>query len=83
MLSINISAYKGDIPRNHVLVRTATPSTLLILDISQDILKKYRFDLPIGIEHDYANWEKISTYVGYSLTQNRARVKKLVRYQVM
>jgi hypothetical protein len=22
MLSVNVSAYKGDIPRNHVLVRT-------------------------------------------------------------
>ena len=44
----------------------------------QDILKRYRFDLPAGIEHDYANWEKISTFVGYSLTQSRSRVKKLV-----
>lgn len=35
--------------------------------------------MPAGIEHDYANWEKISTFVGYSLTQARARVKKLVR----
>jgi hypothetical protein len=44
----------------------------------QDILKKYRFDLPLGIEHDYANWEKISIFVGYSLTQSRAKVKKAV-----
>lgn len=66
MLSINISAYKGNIPRNHVL----------------DILKQYRFDLPAGIEHDYANWEKISTFVGYSLTQARARVKKLIRESI-
>ncbi|CAA7258815.1 unnamed protein product [Cyclocybe aegerita] len=63
LLSVNVSAYKGDIPRNHVL----------------DILKRYRFDLPAGIEHDYANWEKISTFVGYSLTQTRARVKKLIK----
>lgn len=49
----------------------------------QDILKKYRFDLPAGIEHDYANWEKISTYVGYSLTQSRSRVKKLVSNMVI
>jgi len=63
MLSVNISAYKGDIPRNHVL----------------DILKRFRFDLPVGIEHDYANWEKIATYVGYSLTQSRARVKKAIK----
>ena len=34
--------------------------------------------MPPGIEHDYANWEKITTAVSYSLTQTRARVKKLV-----
>jgi hypothetical protein len=49
----------------------------------QDILKRYRFDLPAGIEHDYANWEKISTFVGYSLTQSRSRVKKLVRIYII
>ncbi|KIJ94950.1 hypothetical protein K443DRAFT_109586, partial [Laccaria amethystina LaAM-08-1] len=63
LLSVNVSAYKGDIPRNHIL----------------DILKRYRFDLPAGIEHDYANWEKVTTAVSYSLTQTRARVKKLIR----
>ncbi|KJA16143.1 hypothetical protein HYPSUDRAFT_148190, partial [Hypholoma sublateritium FD-334 SS-4] len=63
LLSVNISAYKGDIPRNHIL----------------SILKRYRFGLPSGIEHDYSNWEKITTAVSYSLTQTRARVKKLVR----
>jgi hypothetical protein len=44
----------------------------------QDILKQHQFDLPVGIEHDYANWEKISTFIGYSLTQSRARLKKAV-----
>jgi hypothetical protein len=34
--------------------------------------------MPPGIEHDYANWEKITTAVSYSLTQTHARVKKLV-----
>ncbi|KDR65174.1 hypothetical protein GALMADRAFT_44440, partial [Galerina marginata CBS 339.88] len=63
LLSVNISAYKGDIPRNHIL----------------DILKRYRFDLPAGIEHDYSNWEKITAAVSYALTQTRARVKKLIR----
>ncbi len=51
---------------------------MLYLFPFQNILKQYRFDLPPGIEHDYANWEKITTYVSYSLTQTRARVKKLV-----
>ena len=49
----------------------------------QDILKRYRFDLPAGIEHDLANWEKISIFVGYTLTQARARVKKVVRNQIL
>lgn len=47
----------------------------------QDILRRFRFDLPAGIEHDYANWEKVTTAVSYSLTQTRARLKKLVSYQ--
>ena len=42
----------------------------------QDILKKYRFDLPPGIEYDYASWEKITTFVTHSLTQWRARLKR-------
>jgi hypothetical protein len=49
----------------------------------QDILKRYRFDLPAGIEHDYANWDKIATFVGYTLTQARAKVKKAVRILIL
>jgi len=79
LLSVNISAYKGDIPRNHILVCILLIVWILYLFFLQDILKKYRFDLPAGIEHDYSNWEKITTSVSYSLTQTRARVKKLVR----
>ncbi|KIJ89892.1 hypothetical protein K443DRAFT_15720 [Laccaria amethystina LaAM-08-1] len=67
LLSVNISAYKGDIPCNHIL----------------NILKRYRFDMPPGIEHDYANWEKITTAVSYSLTQTHARVKKLVQDSIV
>src|SRR5277367_1276466 len=78
MLSVNISAYKGDIPRNHVLVGISffLNHFAFYLPI-QDIIKRYHFDLPPGIEHDYASWEKISQAVSYSLTQSRARVKKL------
>ncbi len=45
----------------------------------QNILKRYRFDLPIGIEHDMSNWEKITTAVSYSVTQTRSKIKKAVR----
>ena len=55
MLSVNVSAYKGNIPRNHVLVRILFIIWTYQLNFLQDILKKYRFDLPLGIEHDYAN----------------------------
>jgi len=34
--------------------------------------------LPVGIEHNLANWEKISVFVGYTLTQAHTRVKKVV-----
>jgi hypothetical protein len=78
MLSVNISAYKGDIPRNHVLVSISFFSNHFAFYLPiQDIIKRYRFDLPPGIEHDYASWEKISQAVSYFLTQSRARVKKL------
>ncbi|KJA24848.1 hypothetical protein HYPSUDRAFT_135656, partial [Hypholoma sublateritium FD-334 SS-4] len=63
LLSAEISAYKGDIPRNHIL----------------NILKRYRFDLPVGIEHDLSNWEKITTAVSYALTQMRSKIKKSIR----
>ncbi|KIJ90086.1 hypothetical protein K443DRAFT_576202 [Laccaria amethystina LaAM-08-1] len=62
LLSVKISAYKGNIPRNHIL----------------DIIRKFRFDLPVGIEHDYASWEKIKREVSYALTQLRAKVKKII-----
>ena len=81
MLSVNISAYKGGVPRNHVLVCILFffhDDVTFSFKRPQDILKRYRFDLPEGIEHDYANWEKISTYVSYALTQNRSKVKKAV-----
>ncbi|KAF8950746.1 hypothetical protein BDZ97DRAFT_1686793, partial [Flammula alnicola] len=63
LLSVKISAYKGNIPRNHIL----------------NIISKYRFDLPPRIEHDYASWEKIKTQVSYALTQLRSKIKKIVR----
>ncbi|KAF8950771.1 hypothetical protein BDZ97DRAFT_1686722, partial [Flammula alnicola] len=63
LLSVKISAYKGNIPRNHIL----------------NIISKYRFDLPPRIEHDYASWEKIKTQVSYALTQLQSKIKKIVR----
>ena len=49
----------------------------------QDIIKKHRFNLPAGIEPDYASWERIQQGVGYSLSQARTRLKNLVRNNVL
>ncbi|PPQ96650.1 hypothetical protein CVT26_010632 [Gymnopilus dilepis] len=66
MLSVKIAAYKGQVPANNVLA----------------ILKRLRFDLPVGIEHDYANWEKVTTFVSDALTQIRSKMKKQIRDSV-
>ncbi|KIK01626.1 hypothetical protein K443DRAFT_6804, partial [Laccaria amethystina LaAM-08-1] len=67
LLSVKISAYKGNIPRNHIL----------------DIIKKYRTDLPPGIKHDYGSWEKIKTQVSYVLTQLRSKIKKIINQSIL
>jgi len=79
MLSVQISAYKGDIPCNHALVCIELLACTLTTDLClQNILKRYWFNLPPGLEHDHANWEKVIGQVGYALTQACARVKKAV-----
>ncbi|KAF7342691.1 hypothetical protein MSAN_02027000 [Mycena sanguinolenta] len=62
LLSSKITTYKGN----------AATDLLLI------ILKKYRFDIPPGLEHYLANWAKIVTAVQYALTQRRSKIKKLI-----
>ncbi|PPQ78597.1 hypothetical protein CVT26_005315 [Gymnopilus dilepis] len=66
MLSVKIAAYKGQVPANNIL----------------EILRRFRFDLPPGIEHDYANWEKVTTQVSDTLTQIRAKMKKQIRESI-
>ncbi|KAL0570870.1 hypothetical protein V5O48_011095 [Marasmius crinis-equi] len=60
LLSPTLRTYKGAVPKEHLLA----------------IVKKFRFDLPPGIEHNTASWEKVSTQVETSLTQIRSAVKK-------
>ena len=69
LLSVNISAYKGDIPRNHILVCILLIIWILYLFFLQDILKKYQFDLLAGIEHNYSNWEKLLAILSLKLEQ--------------
>ncbi|KAJ7169265.1 hypothetical protein C8R43DRAFT_1121155 [Mycena crocata] len=62
LLSDKLSAYKGN-----------TPKLILFA-----ILKKHRFDLPDGIEHNPANWAKVKKAVEGALTQLRSNFKKAI-----
>ncbi|KAJ7652786.1 hypothetical protein DFH06DRAFT_1330882 [Mycena polygramma] len=62
LMSVKLAAYKGNIPKNIVFV----------------ILKKHRFDMPLGIEHNPANWSKVVKVVENALTQFRSKIKKLI-----
>ncbi|KAJ7678628.1 hypothetical protein B0H17DRAFT_1206691 [Mycena rosella] len=62
LLSSKLSAYKGSVPKQ----------------ILYGILKKHRFDLPPGIEHNPANWGKVTHAVEEALTQLRAKFKKAI-----
>ena len=44
----------------------------------QDMLKTHCFDLPLGIEKNRANWQKVVSATDYELTQARAKFKKEV-----
>ncbi|KAJ7093591.1 hypothetical protein C8R44DRAFT_749955 [Mycena epipterygia] len=60
LLSRKISAYKGSIPINTLL----------------NILKKFRFDLPAGIENNPADYAKVVAAIQEAFTQLRAKFKK-------
>ncbi|KAL0572681.1 hypothetical protein V5O48_009280 [Marasmius crinis-equi] len=66
LLSPTLRTYKGAVPKEHLLA----------------IIKKFRFDLPPGIEHNTASWEKVTTQVETSLTQIRSAIKKAIRASV-
>ena len=56
-----------------------------ILDnpVCQGILKKYRFDMPPGIENNRADWKKLVTSVQESFTARRAAWKKTVCFIIV
>ncbi|KAF7328585.1 hypothetical protein MVEN_02546600 [Mycena venus] len=62
LLSSKIRTYKGTTPTNIVV----------------EILKKYRFDLPAGIEHNPADFSKVIGAIQEALTQKRSKFKKLI-----
>ncbi|KAF7368442.1 hypothetical protein MVEN_00167200 [Mycena venus] len=63
LLSSKIHTYKGD---------GAT-------DLLMVLLKKYRFDIPPGLEHYPADWGKIVGASQCALTQRRSKIKKTIR----
>ncbi|KAJ6779201.1 hypothetical protein DFH09DRAFT_1325132 [Mycena vulgaris] len=62
LLSAKLPAYKGNIPKNILFA----------------ILKKHRFDLPPGIEHNPTDWSKVKKAVENALTQLRSKFKKAI-----
>ncbi|KAJ7023235.1 hypothetical protein C8F04DRAFT_1271663 [Mycena alexandri] len=62
LLSPKLSAYKGNIPKNVLFA----------------ILRQYRFDLPVGIEHNPANWAKVKNAIEFAFTQLRSKFKKTI-----
>ncbi|KAJ6629916.1 hypothetical protein B0H10DRAFT_1775444, partial [Mycena sp. CBHHK59/15] len=66
LLSSKIRTYKGSTPTNILL----------------EILKKHRFDLPAGIEHNPADFSKVIVAVQDALTQKRSKFKKLIIYSL-
>ena len=78
MLSSSLHAYKGEGPVNHILVRLILPEKLVSDFVSQNILKKNRFDMPPGVESDAAKWKKVIIFVQDSFTERRAAWKKIV-----
>ncbi|KAJ6573672.1 hypothetical protein B0H10DRAFT_2236946 [Mycena sp. CBHHK59/15] len=63
LLSSKISAYKGSVPTNTLL----------------DIVKKRRFDLPVGIENNPADFAEVIAAVREALTQLRSKFNKALR----
>ncbi|KAJ6631921.1 hypothetical protein B0H10DRAFT_2182937 [Mycena sp. CBHHK59/15] len=66
LLSSKIRTYKGSTPTNILL----------------EILKKHRFDIPAGIEHNPADFSKVIVAVQDALTQKRSKFEKLIIYSL-
>ncbi|KAJ7705481.1 hypothetical protein B0H17DRAFT_1193154 [Mycena rosella] len=67
LLSSKVTVYKGE------------SATAILLNI----LKKYRFDIPPGLENIPAAWAKVIAVVREALTQKRSNIKKAIRASVI
>ncbi|KAJ7860942.1 hypothetical protein B0H14DRAFT_3134710 [Mycena olivaceomarginata] len=50
-----------------------------VTDILLAIVKKFRFDVPAGLEKIPADWAKVTAAAQYTLTQRRSKIKKAIR----
>ncbi|KAJ7697138.1 hypothetical protein B0H17DRAFT_1197535 [Mycena rosella] len=66
LLSSKVTVYKGE------------SATAILLTF----LKKYRFDIPPGLENVPAAWAKITAVAQEALTQKRSNIKKAIRASV-
>ncbi|KAJ7030503.1 hypothetical protein C8F04DRAFT_1263803 [Mycena alexandri] len=94
LLSPKLSAYKGTTPLNDVTASSGPESYgaaeiggcafIFVTDCNIPknvlfaILRQYRFDLPVGIEHNPANWAKVKKAIEFAFTQLRSKFKKAI-----
>ncbi|THU87003.1 hypothetical protein K435DRAFT_867688 [Dendrothele bispora CBS 962.96] len=63
LLSTKLSAYKGEVPVRHI----------------DTLIKKFRWGVPEGLEHDTAAWDRIKDFISTQLTNRRSTMKKKFR----
>ena len=83
MLSSGLHAYKGEGPVNHILVCLIFPLEISFwLLISQNILKKNGFDMPLGIESDNAKWKKVITFCPRKLYRKAHCIEEICEWSL-
>ncbi|KAJ7793509.1 hypothetical protein B0H14DRAFT_2622829 [Mycena olivaceomarginata] len=50
--------------------------------VPQEVIKRLRFDIPVGLESIPTDWGKVVSYAEFSLTQRRSKIKKAIRSSV-
>ncbi|KAJ7824439.1 hypothetical protein B0H14DRAFT_3874864 [Mycena olivaceomarginata] len=84
-LLTNVKNLPRDPPPPPPHVRNFNPEFPLdaATEILLALLKKYRFDIPPGLENIPAVWAKVVVVSQEALTQTRAKLKKLIRWSLV
>jgi hypothetical protein len=77
LLSSKTKIYKGNAVTDILLVRSSLHIRSALTPF-QAIVKKFRFDVPAGLEKIPADWAKVTAAAQYTLTQRRSKIKKAV-----